>query len=110
MVKNVLSEHTVVLLNPSGKLFKSSVARLKKFHTGFTLVKSDAGSDSLVLPTDTICVRHDDLLKPFRAATKPKRVRHKIVENKIIPVLLEPFFGAKPIDLRRSERLRLKNT
>ena len=62
------------------------------------------------LPDDTICVPHEDLLKSFRAATKSKRVRHEIVENKVLPVLLEPFFGAKPIDLRRSERLRLKNT
>ena len=32
-VKHIFSEHTLILLNDSGKLFKSSVARVKAYRT-----------------------------------------------------------------------------
>ena len=111
VIRDVISDHTVVLCSDSGKLFKSSVARLKLFYADFILADSsripgvddsDSGSDSLFTP-------HDDLKNKFRASTKPRRVRRDLNKVRHVPEMYEPFHGAKSEDSRRSERIRLKN-
>ena len=110
VVRNVISDHTIVLCNDSGKLFKSSVARLKLFRSVFELrdeTTFSGGSDS---DSDSLLVTHDALDDKFRGSTKPRRVRRKLNKKKHVPEFSEPFHGAKSIDLRRSERIRLLNT
>ena len=111
VIRDVISDHTVVLCSDTGKLFKSSVARLKLFYADFKLADgsripglnySDSDSDSLFK-------RHDHLKDEFRASTKPRRVRRDLNKIRHVPEMLEPFYGAKSTDLRRSERIRLKN-
>ena len=51
---------------------------------------------------------HDHLTNKFRASTKPRRVRRDLNKVRHVPEMLEPFHGGFE-DLRRSERIRLKN-
>ena len=92
-----------------GKIFKSSIARIKLFHGNFELrdeTTFGGGSDN---DSDSLLVTHDALDDKFRGSTKPRRVRRKLNKKKHIPEFSEPFHGAKSIDLRRSERIRLLN-
>ena len=95
----------------TGKLFKSSVARLKLFHADFKLADGSRipGVDNSDSDSDNLFTPHDHLKDKFRASTKPRRVRRDLNKVRHVPELLEPFHGAKSEDLRRSERIRLKN-
>ena len=55
----------------------------------------------------------DELENPNRAAKRLKkknRARNKMARPIKIPLALEPFYGAKPVSLRRSERLRARES
>ena len=55
----------------------------------------------------------DELENPNRAAKrkqKKNRARKKMTLPIKIPLALEPFYGAKPVTLRRSERLKARKS
>ena len=109
-------------------MFKSNVTRLKKFKGAFRFeLRSNAGSDSndsmseaksldSMSDADTLCPklqRMNELRNPNRAAKrkqKKNRARNKMTLPIKIPLALEPFYGAKPVTLRRSERLKVRNS
>ena len=84
---------------------------MKQFFADFKLADGSSVTGEMNdSDSDNLFVRHDDLKHKFRASTKPRRVRRDLNKTRHVPDLLEPFHGAKSLDLRRSERIRLKNT
>ena len=88
-------------------------------------LRSDAGSDSSDSGTDAtrsgpVVVAHqpptlqliDDLENPKRASKRKQKIRtrKKMIHPIKIPLALEPFYGAKPVSLRRSERLKARKS